>query len=215
LALAVAQDARSAIYVGSAEGKDLKRISSTEIATHPAFSPEGQLAWVGGDAEQNSQRVYVDGKAVSPSGFKASAPTFCDTEDGVFLVYAVGVGHDRQDLVMSRPDGRGLVRLTQNQGSNSYPACSPDGRLLAFFSTRKDDKGLFVLSLKRFTTKKILGTVGQSLRWVATPRSELAPAPDKASGATSDNPPLAADPRGPGCGLAKAPQLTSPARSAE
>ena len=29
-----------------------------------------------------------------------------------------------------------MKRLTQDQGSNTYPACSPDGRMVAFFSTR-------------------------------------------------------------------------------
>ena len=45
--------------------------------------------------------------------------------------------------------GGNITRITQNQGANSYPACSPDGRLLAFFSTRKSDKGpgLYVVPL--------------------------------------------------------------------
>jgi TolB protein len=141
---------------------------------------------------------------VSPSGFTASGPTFCDTEDGVFLVYAVSVGGGRQDLVMSRASGKGLTRLTQNQGSNSFPACSPDGRLLAFFSTRNNDSGLYVLSLKRFTTKKLLGTVGESLRWEPLPRDELT-APIKKSAAPlksqAQNSPL-----DPSCGLAPSPR---------
>lgn len=203
LAVAVSEDSQSAIFVGNSDGSGMKKVSSTELATHPAFSPEGQLAWVGGSEAHGSQRIYVDGKAVSPSGFTASGPTFCDTEDGVFLIYAVSVGGGRQDLVMSRPSGKGLTRLTQNQGSNSFPACSPDGRLLAFFSTRNNESGLYVLSLKRFTTKKLLGTVGESLRWEALPRDEL-------TRPTSTKPaPLSAEGKkaalGPACGLAPSP----------
>jgi hypothetical protein len=100
---------------------------------------------------------------------------------------------------MSRPNGRGLTRLTQNQGSNTYPACSPDGRLLAFFSTRKNDEGLYVLSLKRWTTKKVLGQVGEGLRWEPLPR-ELLTNPIDAPQA-----PLA-ETKGPACGLAPAPK---------
>lgn len=204
LAVAVSEDSKSAIFVGNPDGSGMKKVSSTELATHPAFSPEGQLAWVGGSEQHGSQRIYVDGKAVSPSGFTASAPTFCDTEDGVFLIYAVSVGGGRQDLVMSRPSGKGLTRLTQNQGSNSFPACSPDGRLLAFFSTRNNDSGLYVLSLKRFTTKKLLGTVGESLRWEALPRDELT------RPKATIVPPLSAEGKkaalGPACGLAPAPE---------
>jgi TolB protein len=62
-----------------------------------------------------------------------------------------------------------MSRLTQNQGSNSYPACSPDGRMVAFFSTRKNDPGLYVKSMKSFATFKISGQVGQSLEWARLP----------------------------------------------
>ncbi|HXS16115.1 MAG TPA: hypothetical protein VN764_02945, partial [Polyangiaceae bacterium] len=200
LAVAVSQDSNSHIYVGKPNGSDMKKVSTTELATHPAFSSEGHLAWVGGNESQGSTRIYVDGKPVSPNGFTASSPTFCDTEDGVFLIYSVNVGNGRHDLVMSRPNGRGLTRLTQNQGSNTYPACSPDGRLLAFFSTRNKEEGLYVLSLKRWTTKKVLGQIGEGLRWEALPREMLTrPVTETASQA-----PLATD-RGPACGLAPAP----------
>lgn len=180
MAISVSEPEGSAIYVGTADGKDFKRVSVTEVAIHPAFSPSGKLAWVGGTAEQGGQRIYIDGKAVSPSGFSAFAPTFCDTEDGIFLVYAVSIGNGRQDLVMSNERGQGLTRLTQNQGSNSYPACSPDGRLLAFFSDRNNDKGLYVLSLKRWTTTKVLGTTGETLRWDPLPSLDQA-APGQAT----------------------------------
>ena len=147
MAVAVAEGGKSTIYVGLADGTGMTKASTTELATHPVFSPTGKLAWIGGEAAHGSTRVYVDGKPVSPSGFGASAPTFCDTEDGVRLIYSVGVGNDQRDLVMSDDQGRGTSRLTQGQGSNTYPACSPDGRLLAFFSTRKEQPGIYMMSL--------------------------------------------------------------------
>jgi TolB protein len=171
LAVAVAEDARSYIYVGDIGTNDWKKVSTTELATSPAFSPSGKLAWIGGGAKQGTQRVYVEGKAVSPDGYTASAPTFCDTEDGIRLVYGVAVGNDKQDLVMSDEQGRGLARLTQGQGSNYAPACSPDGRLLAFFSTRKGSSGLQMMSLKRFTTLRVNGQLGDSLDWASRPPS--------------------------------------------
>lgn len=169
LAVAVAEKGTSAIYIGNPDGSSMKKVSTTELATHPAFSPSGKLAWVGGGGHQGTQRIYVDGKAVSPRGFTAAAPTFCDTPDGIRLVYSVAVGGDRQDLVMSLETGRSLVRLTQNQGSNSYPACSPDGRMLAFFSTRHQEKGLYVMSLKKWTTQRMSTQYGESLRWTELP----------------------------------------------
>ena len=171
LALAVSGEGKSAIYVGNPDGSGMNRVSTSELATRPAWSPSGKLAWVGGDASYGSQRIYVDGKPVSPAGFGATSPTFCDTEDGVRLVYAVSVGNSRYDLVMADEVGRGSARLTQNQGSNTYPACSPDGRLLAFFSTRKEQPGMYMMSLKRFSTLQVTSKIGESLRWAALPPS--------------------------------------------
>ena len=86
------------------------------------------------------QRVYVDGKPVSPPGFMASAPVFCDTPQGLLLVYTVGVGSGA-DIIATDTSGGGLRRLTQHEGANTYAACSPDGRLVAFFSTGKRKLG--------------------------------------------------------------------------
>lgn len=171
MAVAVAENRGSSVYVGNADGSELHKVSTTEVATHPVWSPSGKLAWVGGGARQGTQRVYVDGKPASPSGFAASSPTFCDTEDGIRLVFTVSVGRDRQDLVMTNEKGGGVTRLTQNQGTNIFPACSSDGRLLAFFSTRKNGEGpgLYMLSLKRWTSRKVSSQVGESLRWAPLP----------------------------------------------
>jgi TolB protein len=169
LALAVADAGKSAIFVGNADGSNMKTVSTTEIATRPVFSPSGKLSWIGGDPKQGSQRVWLDGKAVSPPGFTPGGQTFCDTEDGVRLVYSVSVGGGRQDLVMADEKGRVIGRLTQGQGSNTHPACSPDGRMLAFFSTRGTTPGIFMMSLKSFRTQPISTQTGEGLSWAALP----------------------------------------------
>jgi TolB protein len=169
LAVSVAEGNGSSIYVGNADGTGMKRVSKTDVATHPVFSPSGKLAWIGGGPAHGSQRVYIDGKPVSPQGFSAASPDFCDTEDGVRLVYSVSIGGDRRDIVWSNENGKGIARLTQNEGSNAFPACSADGRMLAYFSTRKGETGLFIKSLKSFTAQKISSRAGQSMRWASLP----------------------------------------------
>jgi TolB protein len=169
LALAVADTGKSAIFVGGADGSNMKSVSITELATRPVFSPSGKLSWIGGQAKQGTQRVWLDGKAVSPPGFTAGGQTFCDTEDGVRLVYSVAVGGGKQDLVLGDEKGRVLGRLTQGQGSNTHPACSPDGRMLAFFSTRGSAAGIYVMSLKSFRAQAISTQLGESLSWAALP----------------------------------------------
>ncbi len=179
LALAVSNGPGSDIWVGNLNGvdaagsarvSDMKKVSNTPIATSPAFGPKDQLAWIGGDSvKAGGQRVYVDGKAVSPPGFTAAAPTFCDTEDGVRIVYSVSIGRDKQDLIMSDEKGRGVQRLTQGQGTNQYPACSPDGRLIAFSSTRNKTQGIYFMTLKRWKATKLDDLFGEHLRWEPLP----------------------------------------------
>lgn len=178
LAVAIDENSGSAIYVGNADGTGMKKVSNTVVAVHPVFSPSGKLAWIGGAAENGNQRVYLDGKAVSPSGLSAASPAFCDTEDGVRLVFSVSIGGGRSDLVWTSENGKGIARLTQNSGSNTSPACSPDGRLLAYFSERKQESGLYVKSLKSFTSQKISSRLGDSLRW-----DPLPPVAEPAAGA--------------------------------
>jgi TolB protein len=169
LALAVANNGKSAIFVGGADGSNMQAVSKTELATRPVFSPSGKLSWIGGQAKQGTQRIYLDGVAVSPPGFTAGGQAFCDTEDGIRLVYSVSVGGGKQDLVMGDEKGRVIGRLTQGQGSNTHPACSPDGRLLAFFSTRGSAPGIYVMSLKSFRTQSISTQLGEGLAWAALP----------------------------------------------
>jgi TolB protein len=172
IAISVARDGTSHIHVGNADGSALQPISTVPLANHPVFGPGGKMAYVGGGTA--GQRVYIDGKPISPAGFNASAPAFCDTPTGLTVVFTVGVGAGA-DLVSTDARGGNITRITQNQGANSYPACSPDGRLLAFFSTRKSDKGpgLYVVPLASVgRARRISSELGESLRWEALPPVE-------------------------------------------
>ncbi|HEY4122081.1 MAG TPA: tolB protein [Byssovorax sp.] len=151
------------VYAG-ADFMHLTQASPIGMALHPTFTPSGKVAFVG--EGKFGQRVYADGKAISPDGLYASSPTFCNNPDGVRAVFAVGVGKNT-DLVSTGESGGGLARLTQNQGRNGYPACSPDGRLVAFFSTRTSGQGagLYVMRVDGGRPKRISNLVGDSLRW--------------------------------------------------
>src|SRR5262249_213061 len=117
-----------------------------------------------------SQRVYVDGKPISPDGLWASSPTFCNNPDGERVVFAVGATKN-QDLVVANAKGGGLARITNNAARNSYPACSPDGRLVAFFTTRKSNEGpgLYIMRIDGGRPKRVSPLLGDSLRWDRLP----------------------------------------------
>lgn len=152
---------------------NLVPVSDVGMALRPSFSPSGKIGFSG--EGHWGQRIYVDGKAISPDGLFASSPTFCNHPDGIRVVYAVGVGKDT-DLVSTDERGGGMIRLTQGQGRNGYPACSPDGRLVAFFSTRTSGEGpgLYVMRLDGGRAKRISTFLGDSLRWEPLPPKQVA-----------------------------------------
>jgi TolB protein len=153
------------------EGPDFAHVTEASpigMALHPSYTPSGKLGFVG--ESKYGQRVYVEGKAITPDGVYASSPTFCNHPDGVKTIFAVGVGKNL-DLVSTGENGGGLARLTQGQARNSYPACSPDGRLVAFFSTRTSNEGpgLYIMRVDGGRPKRISNLLGDSLRWEPLP----------------------------------------------
>jgi TolB protein len=177
--LAFSKDrAKVAVSVGSGPfirlfaGPDLDHLtqaSSAPFAMEPTFTPTGKLAFVG--LGTTGQRIFVDDKPVTPDGIFAMSPTFCNHPDGIRLVFAAGPG-THTDLFAAGETGGSLVRLTQDQGKNSSPACSPDGRLVAFFSTRTtgEGPGLYVMRVDGLRPKRISPLLGDSLRWDALPK---------------------------------------------
>jgi TolB protein len=166
MAITAMDGGKSTLWVG--DPAHLSPMQTPPFANHPAFGPLGKVAFVAGSPVQ---RVYVDGKAVSPPGFMASAPVFCDTPQGLLLVFTVGVGSGA-DIIATDTSGGGMRRLTQHEGANTYAACSPDGRLISFFSTGKRGQGagLFIMPIQRpWLAKKISSEVGESLRWEPLP----------------------------------------------
>lgn len=167
VAVSIGVDTTLKVFLGP-DFAGLKPASTVGLALHPTFTPSGKLAFSG--EGKFGQRVYVDDKPITPEGIFASSPVFCNHPDGVRTVFAVGVGQD-SDLVSTGERGGGLVRLTQSQGRNSYPACSPDGRLIAFFSTRTSGQGpgLYIMRIDGARPKRISTLLGDSLRWDALP----------------------------------------------
>ena len=152
------------------EGPDLSNLGPPSViatALEPTFTPSGKVAFSG--AGKFGQRVYVDGKPVSPDGVFASSPTFCNNPDGVLLLFAAGAGK-RTDLVRSGEGGGGLYRLT-NDGSSAAPACSPDGRLVAFFSKRTtgEGPGLYVMRVDGRRPRRVSTLLGDTLDWARLP----------------------------------------------
>jgi TolB protein len=160
MALVVARSDQSDIYVGSL-GTPLQRVTSGGLNSHPAFGPNGELVYVS-DGAGNPQ-VYVDGRRVTMRGSYNMAPSWCADPAGAKIVF-MGRDGATWDIFTVDPSGdpQSMQRLTQDQGSNTYPACSPDGRMIAFFSSRG---GLYTMTTQGSNQQKVAGIMGESLRW--------------------------------------------------
>ncbi len=161
MALVVSNNGQSDIFVGSANGSGLQKVTSGGLNTHPAFGPSGQLAYVSNQG--GNPQIYVDGKRVSWRGTYNMAPAWCNDPEGTRILF-MGRDGATWDIFSVDPGGSAgsMKRLTQDQGSNTYPACSPDGRMVAFFSTRA---GLFTSNVDGLNQTKIASVTGESLRW--------------------------------------------------
>ena len=50
------------------------------------------------------------------------------------------------DIFTVRPDGKGILRVTQGEGDNEDPSWAPNGRYLAFSSTRTGGSHVWISS---------------------------------------------------------------------
>ena len=150
LAVTLSKDGNPEIYVISAkDGKVIKRITDDKaIDTGPAFSPDGsEIAFVS-DREGSPQIFVVSssgGKAkkVSKNGTYNTTPTWSPKKGTRVLAYTTRDGGNF-DIVTLDLDSSKMTRITQDEGNNEEPSFSPNGRVIAYASTRKGGAGIYL-----------------------------------------------------------------------
>jgi TolB protein len=173
LALTLSYEGNSELYrIASDGGVQARLTSNPAIDSSPSFSPDGsQIAFVsnrggspqiyimsaGGGAPK---RVTFQGKynqtpRWSPRGDKPQIAFTGRDERGVFDVFILDVKSGRID------------RVTQGKGSNLDPTWSPDGRLIAYASSRG---GLFVQNPETHHEVQIWRGSASSPSWGPAPR---------------------------------------------
>jgi TolB protein len=142
------RDGNPEIYVMNAkDGGGLRRMTNNPgIDVTPTWSPSGnQLAWVSDRTGQ--PHIYI--MNADGTGQRSLINEYCDRptwSSGAFneIAYAARTGPGYDIKVYSFTDGT-TKKLTDGIGSNESPAFSPNGRHIAFTSTRNGKSQVFTI----------------------------------------------------------------------
>jgi TolB protein len=142
------RDGNPEIYVMDRDGTDLRRLTNNpEIDSTPTFSPSGtQIAFASG--RSGTPQIYVVGvdgaglRRISQESY-ADRPTWSPAPYNEIAFSArTGPGFDIKILNIGTGETR---QITFGEGTNESPAWAPNGRHLAFMSTRAGRSQIFTV----------------------------------------------------------------------
>ena len=174
LALTMSYEGNSEIYrIDPSDGRIEARLTNNPaIDSSPCFSPDGsQIAFVSN--RQGSPQIFVmsanggGAKRVTFQGKYNQTPRWSPRADKPQIAFT---GRDERgvfDLFLLDMRTGKVDRLTQGHGSNLDPTWSPDGRLLAYVSTRG---GLFVQNPETHHEVQVWKGAASSPSWGPVPR---------------------------------------------
>lgn len=149
LALTLSRNRDPNIYVLDLRDRSLKRLtSSLAVESSPTFSPDGSRIAFVSDRAGNPQVYLMDAETGRTQ--KLTRLNWCDTPSwspsGAWIAFSGRVTRaDPMDIYLVDVTGSQVVQLTHGEGSNEDPAWSPDGRFLAFTTTRGGRKEIYVM----------------------------------------------------------------------
>jgi TolB protein len=153
------------LYMIDNKGKILQRMTGGySIDTSPSFAPNGQeIVFIsdrlgypqmyimninGGNVRRLATSGYCDSPAWSPRGDK--------------IVFTMRQGSSNYNLYLYDLRSTNITKLTDSKGNNENPVWSPDGRFIAFSSTRSGKSEIYIISIDGSSVRKLADIAGNS-----------------------------------------------------
>ncbi|MFI5362446.1 MAG: DPP IV N-terminal domain-containing protein [Elusimicrobiota bacterium] len=161
--------------------KDLASGTVERLTSHfgadstPTFSPDArQVAFVS-DRSGNPQIYVLD--LAAKQARRLTNLNWCDSPawspTGEWIAFAGRANRkDKMDIFLVDVTGAQVRQLTHGEGSNEDPTWSPDGRLLAFSSTREGRAMIYVMDADGSAPRRAADVPGESStpHWSGEPR---------------------------------------------
>ena len=161
-------------------------LAEDKTALSPSIDDQGRVVHVVGPIK-GPFSIFVDDKRITPPGVWTAMPSFCSTLVEDRVVYMVRSGRSWHVRITSLTNGS-----TRTVATNAMsPACSPDGRTVAFYSPGKYGKGpgVYLAADMGGLARKVWDGEAAALRWrggeklprktiVRIPPPEPEPAPE-------------------------------------
>ncbi len=171
--IAFAPDARSVVVsmgqgnvVQSWSGPSLDQLRLVTVGTDrtalsPSVASDGDVVHAVGPTA-GPMSVVVGSKTVTPPGIWAAQPAFCSTRTERRVVYMVRAGAHWDVRITSLSNG-----LTRTVAHGMAPACSPDGRTVAFWALGRTLKGpgIYTVGDEGGMPRKVWTGEASGLRW--------------------------------------------------
>lgn len=168
IAVTLSKDGNSEIYLLSPTGAILKRLTNDHgIDTSPSWSPDGsRIAFV--SDRHGSPQIWLmaaDGSGqhkLTRRGTYNQTPTFSPRKDQPLIAFCARDEKGAYDIFTINADTEQYVRVTEGHGSNQHPTWAPNGRAIAYESSRG---GIWVSTADGRTERQVYRGNAHAPQW--------------------------------------------------